>query len=140
MTQQEFETRVQVKVSTQEYWHINEMYNNSDLDKVEFCKLWVKMNQGRVNKAKEAAKKEAEKEAKLETLWNIVMKYGSIATCSNEMHTTLAVAVLTDKERSNLESLGFDMKEDWCIGSSDIRPFKRMSTILYEIDKYLKTA
>ena len=140
MTQQEFTQRVNVEVSNKEFEAINEVYMNSDLDKDEFCKAWMKINAKRVAQAKAEAKAKAEKEAKLEALWNIIMEYGSIATCSNEMHTELAVAILSDKQQETLESLGFDMKEDWCIGNSNLRPFKRMSTILYEIDKYLKAA
>lgn len=51
MLQQEFEARVKVQVSYKEYESINEVYNNSDLDKDEFCKMWVRMNGERVNRA-----------------------------------------------------------------------------------------
>ena len=140
MTQQEFTQRTKVEVSYNEFNAIHEVYVNSDLDKDEFCKAWMKINAKRVAQAKAEAKAKAEEEAKFEMLWDIIMEYGSIATCSNEMHTELAVAILSEKQQENLESLGFDMKEDWCIGNSNLRPFKRMSTILYEIDKYLKAA
>ena len=53
MTQQEFTQRVEVSVSSTEYAAIEIVYMNSDLDKDEFCKLWVKMNYKRVGKAKE---------------------------------------------------------------------------------------
>jgi len=140
MTQQEFTQRTKVEVSYNEFNAIHEVYVNSDLDKDEFCKAWMNINAKRVAQAKADAKAKAEEEAKFEMLWDIIMEYGSIGTCSNEMHTELAVAILSEKQQENLESLGFDMKEDWCIGNSNIRPYKRMSTILYEIDKYLKAA
>ena len=40
MTKQEFETRVQMQVSNEEYLIIEEMYMNSDVEKDEFCKYW----------------------------------------------------------------------------------------------------
>ena len=52
MTQQEFFNRTGVEVSNDEFWAINEMYNNCEVDKDEFCKLWCKMNPARVNNAK----------------------------------------------------------------------------------------
>ena len=52
MTQQEFFERTGVKVSNDEFWAINEMYNYSEVDKDEFCKLWRKMNPARVKNAK----------------------------------------------------------------------------------------
>lgn len=39
MTQQEFTSRTLVEVSNKEFWAINEVYNNSDMDKDEFCKM-----------------------------------------------------------------------------------------------------
>ena len=41
-----------VEVSNNEFWAINEVYNNSDLNKDEFCKMWCKMNKSRVELAK----------------------------------------------------------------------------------------
>ena len=52
MTQQEFFNRTGVEVSNDEFWAINEMYNNCEVDKDEFCKFWCKMNPARVNNAK----------------------------------------------------------------------------------------
>lgn len=52
MTQQEFFERTKVEVSNDEFFAIHEVYNYSDLDKDEFCKLWCKMNQTRVKAAK----------------------------------------------------------------------------------------
>ena len=61
MKQSEFETRVHMNVTAEEYSHIEEVYMSCDLDKDEFCKQWSKMNQSRIKKAKEEAKaKEAE--------------------------------------------------------------------------------
>ena len=50
MTQQEFTQRVNVEVSNSEFEAINVVYMNSELDKDEFCKMWVKMNKTRIGK------------------------------------------------------------------------------------------
>ena len=137
MTQQEFKNRTGVEISYQEFNAIHEVYVNSDLDKDGFCKMWVKMNTTRVAQAKVEAERQAEKEAMFEMMWNIIMEFGSIATCSDEMHTTLAINLLTEEQQKNLASLGIDMTEDYGYA---IPFFKRMSTVLYEIDKILKAA
>lgn len=59
----EFVERTGVYVSIEEFDAIVEVYNNSDVNKDEFCKLWAKMNFLRVKAAKEQKAKE-EKEAK----------------------------------------------------------------------------
>lgn len=43
MTKKEFETRTGVPVTETEFWSINDVYNNSNVDKDEFCRLWKKM-------------------------------------------------------------------------------------------------
>lgn len=48
----EFVERTGVYVSIAEFDAIVEVYNNSDVDKDEFCKLWAKMNFARVKEAK----------------------------------------------------------------------------------------
>ena len=75
MTQQEFTQRVNVEVSNKEFEAINEVYMNSDLDKDEFCKMWVKMNKTRVEKAKAEAKAQEEEMAKMDYLYNLYHKY-----------------------------------------------------------------
>lgn len=57
MTQQEFFQRTGVQLSSDEYWTINEQYNESSLNKDEYCKLWMKLNPKRVEEAKMAQKK-----------------------------------------------------------------------------------
>lgn len=42
MTQKEFQDRVKMQVSAQEYAAIEVVYMNSDLEKDEFCKIWKK--------------------------------------------------------------------------------------------------
>lgn len=68
MTQQEFFNRTNVKVSNDEFWAINAMYNYCEVDKDEFCKLWCKMNPDRVKRTKKQLKKEKEDAANLDIL------------------------------------------------------------------------
>lgn len=81
MTQQEFFNRTNVKVSEDEFWAINAMYNYCEVDKDEFCKMWCKMNPDRVKGTKEQLKKEKEDAANLDILrkywqkWNGKVEY-----------------------------------------------------------------
>lgn len=68
MTQQEFFNRTNVKVSEDEFWAINAMYNYCEVDKDEFCKMWCKMNPDRVKAAKKQSKKAKEDAANLDIL------------------------------------------------------------------------
>lgn len=52
MLQHEFESRVGIEVSAQEYISINAVYECSDVEKDEFCKLWAKMNRQRISRIK----------------------------------------------------------------------------------------
>ena len=61
MMQQEFQDRVKIKVSAQEYAAIEMVYMNSDLEKDEFCKMWAKMNAKRIAAYRKAEKEKQEK-------------------------------------------------------------------------------
>lgn len=136
MTQQEFQTRVQLEVTADEFYHINEVYMNSDLDKDEFCKLWVKMNQARVNKAKAEAKA-AEAEAKVrERLYNIINRNYEGA------YNQFAEDHFNETQQNLLAEVGIQMYNERVepYFGHTVRDPKLVSTILYEIKKYLKVA
>ena len=127
MLQSEFEARVQMKVSEAEYWHINEVYNQSDLDKDEFCKLWIKMNQTRVNKAREIAKA-VEADTRLrEKLWEIVYRFGGL---SYQESCKLAADVLNKTQQKLIESVGIKIER------SELY-FQTISSVVFEVKKYL---
>ena len=139
MRQSEFETRVHMNVTAEEYSHIEEVYMSSDLDKDEFCALWVKMNQTRVNNAK-AERKAAEKEqAKQEKLWNIVEKH---MNDNWEKGCKMAEDVLTSTQQKVIESAGISLYDERIDGWTGltIKDRKTVSTVIYEIKKYLKVA
>ena len=78
MTQQEFTQRVNVEVSNKEFEAINEVYMNSDLDKDEFCKMWVKMNKTRVQNAKVERMIKAKDEAYRDALHKFYTKNNDV--------------------------------------------------------------
>ena len=116
-----------MRVSEAEFSHINEVYNQSDLDKDEFCKLWVKMNQSRVNKARDIAKA-VEADLKLrEKLWDIVYRFGGI---SYEKGCQLAADVLNKTQTQLIESIGIKIER------SEVY-FQTLSSVIWEVKKYL---
>ena len=125
-----------MKVNFKEFEHINEVYMNSDLEKDEFCKLWVKMNQERVNKAKQLQKAIDEDMKQRDGLYDIInrnwdAKYNSLAR--DEFNKT---------QKQLLQTVGIEMYEEWVepyFGHTITSP-KSVSTVIYEIKKYLKVA
>lgn len=81
MMYDEFVERTGVYVGIAEFDAIVEVYNNSDVDKDEFCKLWAKMNFARVKAEKEQKAKEA-KEAK--AIEYITKMYNKLSTKLNK--------------------------------------------------------
>lgn len=130
MMQSEFQERVQMQVSPAEYAAIEAVYNESDLNKDDFCKLWVKMNQTRVNKAKAEARARAEKEALRDKAWEIISKYGGVWNCQQP-----ASKFLKKRERAFCESIGIkvrDMENEYLSTT--------LSTVIYELRKFCKAA
>ena len=94
MTQQEFTQRVNVEVSNKEFEAINEVYMNSDLDKDEFCKMWVKMNKTRVQNAKVDRMIKARDEAYRDALYNFYTKNNDV----NEFMTPICYVNISTYE------------------------------------------
>lgn len=126
MRQFEFEERVKMQVSQKEYEAIEVVYMNSDLDKDEFCKMWVKMNKSRVERAIEAEKKRQEKEEEDWKLYAILHKESDVSD--------FAVNLLTRSEVKLLEKVGITLRVD---GPRYESYPKCMSTVRYEIMKHL---
>lgn len=109
MTLQEFENRVKMTVSADEFDAIHVVYMASDLDKDEFCAMWRKMNRKRIARAKAEAKKQAEEQMKRDctfALFNKLRRYSF-----DEKITLLAPTVLNEKECCLLENVGIAIKE-----------------------------
>lgn len=129
MRQFEFEERVGMTVSPKEYDAIETVYLCSDLDKDEFCKMWVKMNKSRVERAIAETKKIEKENSDRERLWDIREKlYGNFEK--------LASDVLGSRDKAFLERKGFKFEEirygqTW---------YKTVSSLRYEINCYLGIA
>lgn len=131
MTQQEFQTRVQMIVSYKEFESINEVYMNSDLDKDEFCKAWIRMNQSRVKKAKATAKAKEERMKNREKAWSI---FNLISYVNWDFQNKLAINVLTDTQQNFLKSINIEMT----VLQYGFNYFKTVSDVSREVKKYLE--
>lgn len=130
MTQQEFFNRTKVEVSFKEYEAIEMVYMNSDLDKDTFCKMWVKMNQTRVEQAKKEELQRTAEETKRNYLYDFLNQ--------NFDWTKLAPEYVSYDESKKFKEYGFDVEEyNPYIG---INMFKSISTFVFEIKQYLGIA
>lgn len=127
MTQQEFTQRVNVEVSNKEFEAINEVYMNSDLDKDEFCKMWVKMNKTRVQNAKVERMIKAKDEAYRDTLHKFYTKNNDV----NEFMTPICYVKISTYEVQAMSYAGIK------VANEDGRA-KYLSDIRYEIGKFLR--
>lgn len=119
MTRNEFETRTGVQVTDTEFWSINEVYNNSNVDKDEFCRLWKKMNPVRVATANAAKTAEEKRMQEMEKAMDIVSRSCSFDSDADGMLT------LRKRDINFLESIGIDMYDTY--------GYKKLYTIRYEI-------
>lgn len=127
MTQQEFTQRVNVEVSNSEFEAINEVYMNSDLDKDEFCKMWVKMNKTRVQNAKVERMIKAKDEAYRDALHKFYTKNNDV----NEFMTPICYVKISTYEVQAMSYAGIK------VANEDGRA-KYLSDIRYEIGKFLR--
>ena len=127
MTQQEFTQRVNVEVSNKEFEAINEVYINSDLDKDEFCKMWVKMNKTRVQNAKVERMIKAKDEAYRDALHKFYTKNNDV----NEFMTPICYVKISTYEVQAMSYAGIK------VANEDGRA-KYLSDIRYEIGKFLR--
>lgn len=123
MTQHEFETRVKVSVSTEEFKAIEKVYMECDLDKDEFCKVWKRINKSHIArlKAEQAAAEKArqEKAAAIKVLKDLSERIAHW----NRPYRFLPCH-LTDEEMDALKYVG-------------INPIQLGSNLYWEIYNYL---
>ena len=127
MTQQEFTNRTNVEVSYNEFNAIHEVYMSSDLDKDEFCKMWVKMNKTRVQNAKVERMIKAKDEAYRDALHKFYTKNNDV----NEFMTPICYVKISTYEVQALSYAGIK------VANEDGRA-KYISDIRYEIGKFLR--
>ena len=112
-----------VKVSNDEFWAIVTVYNNSDLGKDEFCKMWCKMNKSRVLEAKRASK-EAQRAASNKSI--LAKWYDKWYGKNEDYYTLVAYTGISDNVVRALAHA------DIRIGSAEV-----VSDLLYKVGKYL---
>ena len=115
MTKQEFETRAKIEVTDQEYIQVIEpMYMTADVDKDEFCNLWVKMNHKRVDAAIKE-RNDAEKQERLkDRLFNLYTAIRNRCEKLNQSsHLVNAENVLNSREMKLLEDAGIEYRSRW---------------------------
>lgn len=126
MTQQEFTQRVNVEVSNKEFEAINEVYMNSDLDKDEFCKMWVKMNKTRVKEAKVERMLKAKDEAYRDALHKLYNK-----TNGEDLWIPICYVKISTYEVQAMSYAGINVENECGSG------LKTVLDIRHEIGKYL---
>ena len=124
MTQQEFLNRTGVEVSNSEFWAINEVYNNSDLDKDEFCKMWCKMNPSRVKDAKVERMMKARDESYRAALRKWFDKWNGTQKFYDNYHTLIAYTRMTVYE---VQAMSY----------ADIRLEGSLSDVHFKVGQYL---
>ena len=127
MTQQEFTQRTNVQVSNTEFDAIHEVYMNSDLDKDEFCKMWVKMNKTRVQNAKVERMIKQKDEAYRDALHKFYTKNNDV----NEFMTPICYVKISTYEVQAMSYAGIKV-------ANEDGHAKYLSDIRYEIGKFLR--
>ena len=135
MIQKEFQDRVKMQVSAQEYAAIEVVYMNSDLEKDEFCKMWKKMNAKRIAAYRKAEKEKQEK-----------YEHISLLASTRELLRELAYRkgwdaspkqVLSSKVIKALDKADIYITEyNYVKGCTDLKP---ISTLIYEINEYINS-
>lgn len=136
MTKQEFETRVKMHVSMEEYSIIEEMYMNSDVDKDEFCKYWSKMNHKRIASAIKKEKEASALEDLKEKVFNV---YSAINGICWEDACRFADEYLTSEQKTVVALAGIELDKDSYNSVFNVwhKVPKQVSTIAYELGEYL---
>lgn len=119
MTQVEFENRA-MKVSVEEFEAINFVYMSCDLNKDEFCKMWVKMNATRVQAYKDRQK---ETKQEMKNRDKAARIYDRIAPMGGAIYGMKGYEVLTPAEQRFIATLGMD-------------EYTYASEIRYELGRY----
>lgn len=126
MTQKEFFNRTGVYVSDKEWWAINEVYNYSDLDKDEFCKMWCKMNKTRVERVKGEKKQQQEREKNNDILFKWFESWKNSKNFEENYYTNVAYINLTTSQVKAMSYVGIRF------GNAE-----NLSDLHYKVGKYL---
>lgn len=136
MTQQEFTERVKVEVSPEEYEAINTVYNNSSLDKDEFCAIWRKMNRTRVQAAAKMREERMTRQQNAATLYSAQMKLQR--AIAKKWNADWTAAKLNKKELEALAKVGIETV--WFSHFDYKTHNKPASNVAYAIKQFFNTA
>lgn len=123
MLKQEFESRVKVEVSAEEYAAIETVYMNSDLDKDAFCKMWKRINKQHIAELKAAEAAQQAKEEMNNELLEVRRHLYNIDLSGQRFYP----CYLTERDVLALRAVG-------------INPNQNLFGILADIDEYFKAA
>lgn len=129
MLQSEFESLVGMRVTPEEYSHIEAVYMRADVNKTDFCYYWKQINKSRIAEAKARLRESEEKERRNARLLRIMYKMKN----SKSYFTDLAVRLLSEGELRFLKECGIDIEDK----SGLVRCFKSATTVAYEIKKLI---
>ena len=133
MTQKEFQDRVKMQVSAQEYAAIEVVYMNSDLEKDEFCKMWKKMNAKRISVYLKSEKEKQEKYEHIAFLYSTMCMLRNLAYESG--WDSSSEKLITNKVRKELEKANIDyMEYNYITMQND---FKQVASLIHEIQEYI---
>lgn len=133
MTQKEFQDRVKMQVSAQEYAAIEVVYMNSDLEKDEFCKMWKKMNAKRISVYLKSEKEKQEKYEHIAFLYSTMCMLRNLAYESG--WDSSSEKLITNKVRKELEKANIDYMEYNYIKMQN--DFKQVASLIHEIQEYI---
>lgn len=133
MTQKEFQDRVKMQVSAQEYAAIEVVYMNSDLEKDEFCKMWKKMNAKRISVYLKSEKEKQEKYEHIAFLYSTICMLRNLAYESG--WDSSSEKLITNKVRKELEKANIDYMEYNYIKMQN--DFKQVASLIHEIQEYI---
>ena len=135
MTKQEFQQRVKMNVTDNEYYDIIEpMYMRSDVDKDEFCALWRKMNRKRIAAYKVELKAQQESEARVERLWKLEMKL------FRAQSWITAQDLFDEKELDDLAAVNIMMYHVLDVNGNAHKVMRSAADVWNELHEYLMTA
>ena len=135
MTKQEFQQRVKMNVTDNEYYDIIEpMYMRSDVDKDEFCAIWRKMNRKRIAAYKIELQAQQEAAARIERLWKTERKL-FLAT-----RWISAENLLDEQELADLHAVNISTHRMGHLNGHDIKIPCSANKVWYELHEYLMSA
>lgn len=134
MTHQEFTDRVKMRVSADEYAAIEVVYMNSDLEKDDFCKVWVRMNRNRIAKYRKEERAKQARAKFISGLHSTMLMFRYEADKANNWNAS-AERLITPKVLALFDKAGIEAFE---FSHVDYKTHcKTLGTLVYEMQEYI---